>query len=88
MRSLLFSRSNSMILFCSGVLLSAACGEPVALMGLIRLRSVVLPRSCSRMISLGGFPALQGDTIRLLNSSVKCLGCFGSAIRASFRRPS
>lgn len=44
MRSLLFSRSNSMILFCSGVLLSAACGEPVALMESIHLRSVVLPR--------------------------------------------
>lgn len=88
MRSLLFSRSNSMILFCSGVLLSAACGEPVALIDLIQRSTVLLPRSYSSMISRLGLPALYSPTICLLNSSVKCLGCFGSAIRASFRRPS
>lgn len=58
MRGLLFSRPDSMVLFRSGVLLSAACDGPVALMESIHLRSVVLPRSYSRMISLGGFPAL------------------------------
>lgn len=58
MRGLLFSRPDSMVLFRSGVLLSAARGEPVALMESIRLRSVVPPRSYSHMISLGGFPAL------------------------------
>lgn len=60
----------------------------VALMESIHRRGVVLPRSYSPMVSLGGFPALQSDTICLLNSSAKRLGCFGSAVRASFLRPS
>ncbi len=57
MRGPLLSRSDSMTPSCSGVLSSAARGEPVALMGLIHLRGVVLPRPCSRMVSPGGLPA-------------------------------
>lgn len=58
MRSPLFSRPGSMILFCSGVLLSAALGEPVALIDFIQRSTVLLPRSHSSMISRLGLPAL------------------------------
>ena len=47
-----------MILFCSGVLLSAACGEPVAFIDFIQRLRVEWPRSYSRSISDGGLPAL------------------------------
>lgn len=73
-RSLRFSRSGSRIRFCSGARLSAARGEPVAFIGLIRLSTVLLSRSHSSLASRLGFPALWRSTICLLNSSVKCLG--------------
>lgn len=60
--------------------LSAARGEPVAFIDSTRLSTVLLPRSCSSMASRLGFPALWRSTVRLLNSSVRCLGCLGSLI--------
>ena len=60
--------------------MSAARGEPVAFIDSTRLSTVLLPRSCSSMASRLGFPALWRSTVRLLNSSVRCLGCLGSLI--------
>lgn len=89
MRSLRFSRSSSITRFCSGVRPSAACGDPVALIDLTHLSTVLFDRSHSRIASALGFPALTSSTICRLNSSVKRLGCFGSAMGSSWLfRPS
>lgn len=73
-----FSRSSPMRRFHSGVRLSAAAVEPHACTRRIRRSSVDLPRSCSRITSARGLPESARATICLLNSSVNCLGCFGS----------
>ena len=85
MRSLRFSRSSSMTLAWSGVRLSAAWGDPVAFIDVIRLRTVDLPRSYSAIIPLMGLPALCGLTVCRLKSSLKCRGCLGLAIASSVR---
>lgn len=74
MRSLRFSRSSPIILACSGVRLSAACGDPVELIEAIHRHTVELPRSYSAIISEIGLPALCSSTIWRLKSSVKCRG--------------
>ena len=55
-------------------------------MALVQRRRADQLRSCSAMISWGGLPPLQGSTICRLDSSVKCLGCFGSAISSRLSR--
>ena len=50
----------------------------------IQRSSVDLPRSCSRITSARGLPESTRATIRLLNSSVSCLGCFGSRMEPPF----
>ena len=89
MRSRLFSRPGPMTLFRSGVRLSAACGEPDRFIAFTHLSTALLDRSYSRITSDLGFPALTSPAICRLNSSVKCLGCFGSAMGpSSLSRPS
>ena len=84
MRSLRFSRSSSITRFCSGVRLSAACGDPVASIDLTHLSTALFDRSYSPITSALGFPAFTSSTICRLNPSVKCLGgCFGSAMGSS-----
>lgn len=68
---------------CSGVRLSAARGEPFAFIDLTHRFTVLLPRSHSSMISRLSLLALCKSTIRLLNSSVKCLGAWGPHVRPS-----
>ena len=77
MRSLRFPRSSSIARLCSGVRLSAACGDPAALIDLTHLPAVLFDRSYSRITSASGFPAFTSSTVCRLNSSVKRLGCFG-----------
>ena len=57
-RSLRFSRSSSRIRSCPGVRLSAARGEPAALIDSTHLSTVLLPRPYSSMASRLGLPAL------------------------------
>ena len=52
--------------------------EPHAYTRRIQRSSVDLPRSHSRITSARGLPESTRATICLLNSSVNCLGCFGS----------
>lgn len=63
MRSLRFSRSSSITRFCSGVRLSAACGDPAALIDLTHLSTALFDRPHSRIASASGFPAFTSSTI-------------------------
>ena len=64
--------------------MSAAAVEPHAWMRRIQRSSVDLPRSYSRITSARGLPESTSATICLLNSSVNCLGCFGSRMGPPF----
>ena len=83
MRSRRFSCSSSMMRFCSGARLSAACGEPAASTGSTRLSTVLFDGSCPSTASALGFPALTSPTICRSSPSARCLGCFGPAVGPS-----
>ena len=52
-----------MMRFCSGVRLSAACGDPDPFIAFTHLSTVLLHRSHSRITSDLGFPAFMSSTI-------------------------